>query len=123
CPPGWVGYNGVCYYLSPPSGTWDQGQERCSPPRASLAIVKDEKAIPPEGLGADLLFRPPPNVDYWLGLHRRGPPLQWGNGSNFSSWPPLLGDFQCVCLAENPPRSHSCSNQQPCLSPPAQGRL
>ncbi|NXP42896.1 CD69 protein, partial [Leiothrix lutea] len=63
CPSGWVGYSGVCYYLSRDSVTWDQGQERCSELGASLAIVKDEKAM-------DLLFRLRGNVDYWLGLCR-----------------------------------------------------
>ncbi|NXP41526.1 CD69 protein, partial [Leiothrix lutea] len=56
CPSDWVGYNGFCYYLSRDSVTWDQGQERCSELGASLAIVKDEKAM-------DLLFRLRGNVD------------------------------------------------------------
>lgn len=51
CPSGWVGFNGVCYYLSRDSGTWEQGQERCSELGASLAIVKDE-AMVSEGLWA-----------------------------------------------------------------------
>uniref|UniRef100_A0A8D2PS77 Uncharacterized protein n=1 Tax=Zosterops lateralis melanops TaxID=1220523 RepID=A0A8D2PS77_ZOSLA len=41
CPSGWVGYNGVCYYLSKDYSTWEQGQEQCSELGASLAIVKD----------------------------------------------------------------------------------
>ncbi|XP_066047915.1 C-type lectin domain family 2 member H-like isoform X3 [Chamaea fasciata] len=78
CPSSWVGHNGVCYYLSRDHGTWEQGEERCSELGASLAIVKDEEAM-------DLLFRLRGNVDYWLGLRRRGQRLQWGDGSNFSS--------------------------------------
>uniref|UniRef100_A0A8C3TTC5 C-type lectin domain-containing protein n=1 Tax=Catharus ustulatus TaxID=91951 RepID=A0A8C3TTC5_CATUS len=77
CPHGWVGYNGFCYYFSRDQGTWDQGQERCSEFGASLAILKDEEM--------DLFFRLRGNVDYWLGLRRRGEHLQWGDGSSFSS--------------------------------------
>ncbi|RMC11835.1 hypothetical protein DUI87_11961 [Hirundo rustica rustica] len=86
CPSGWVGYNGVCYYFSRDYGTWDQGQERCSELGASLAIVKDAEM--------DLLFRLRGNVDFWLGLRRRGERLQWGNGSNFSSWEQLAKDLK-----------------------------
>ncbi|XP_063262315.1 C-type lectin domain family 4 member G-like isoform X4 [Prinia subflava] len=89
CPSGWVGYNGVCYYFSRDSSTWEQGQERCSQLGASLAIVKDED------LG--LLFRLHGNVDYWLGLRRRGQRLHWGDGSNFSS-----------CSAGRPQQSRTC---------------
>ncbi|XP_064572752.1 uncharacterized protein LOC135449551 [Zonotrichia leucophrys gambelii] len=78
CPHGWVGYNGVCYNFSLDYSTWDQGQERCSELNASLAIAKDEEAM-------DLLFRLCGNVDYWLGLRRRGERLQWGDGSSYSS--------------------------------------
>ncbi|XP_066410923.1 C-type lectin domain family 2 member G-like isoform X1 [Molothrus aeneus] len=78
CPRGWVGYNGVCYYFSRDHSTWEQGQERCSELGASLAIAKDEEAM-------DLLFRLRGNVDYWLGLRRRGEHLHWGDGSSYSS--------------------------------------
>ncbi|XP_063020339.1 C-type lectin domain family 2 member H-like [Melospiza melodia melodia] len=78
CPHGWVGYNGVCYYFSRDYSTWEQGQERCSELNASLAIAKDEEAM-------DLLFRLCGNVDFWLGLRRRGERLHWGDGSSYSS--------------------------------------
>ncbi|XP_066410939.1 C-type lectin domain family 2 member D11-like isoform X4 [Molothrus aeneus] len=78
CPFDWVGYNGVCYYFSRDYSTWEQGQERCSELGASLAIAKDEEAM-------DLLFRLRGNVDYWLGLRRRGERLHWGDGSSYSS--------------------------------------
>ncbi|XP_066047854.1 C-type lectin domain family 2 member D5-like isoform X2 [Chamaea fasciata] len=108
CPSGWVGYHGVCYYFSRDQGTWEQGEERCSELGASLAIVKDEEAM-------DLLFRLRGNGDYWLGLRRRGQRLQWGDGSNFSSWVPVLGDSECVYLADNKFESQNCSNQRPYL--------
>nr|XP_041573046.1 C-type lectin domain family 2 member D11-like isoform X2 [Taeniopygia guttata] len=77
CPHGWVGSNGVCYYLSRDYRSWEQAQERCSELGASLAILKDE--------AMDLLFRLRGNVDYWIGLRRRGERLHWGDGSSYSS--------------------------------------
>ncbi|XP_066410896.1 C-type lectin domain family 2 member D-like [Molothrus aeneus] len=109
CPRGWVGYNGVCYYFSRDYSTWEQGQERCSELGASLAIAKDEEAM-------DLLFRLRGNVDYWLGLRRRGEHLHWGDGSSYSSRVPVLGNSQCVYLADrNRFRSDNCSNERPYL--------
>ncbi|XP_077039601.1 C-type lectin domain family 2 member B-like isoform X2 [Agelaius phoeniceus] len=108
CPRGWVGYNGVCYYFSRDYGTWEQGQERCSELGASLAIAKDEEAM-------DLLSRICGKVDYWLGQPRRGERLHWGDGSSYSSRVPVLGDSQCVYLAEKRFRSDNCSNERPYL--------
>ncbi|XP_066047863.1 uncharacterized protein [Chamaea fasciata] len=94
CPSGWVGHNEVCYYLSRDQGTWEQGEERCSELGASLAIVKDEEAM-------DLLFRLRGNGDYWLGLRRRGQRLQWGDGSNFSSWTSSIGKSKSLWALGN----------------------
>ncbi|XP_032921657.1 CD209 antigen-like isoform X2 [Catharus ustulatus] len=115
CSHGWVGYNGFCYYFSRDQGTWEQGQERCSELGASLAIVKDEEM--------DLFFRLRGNVDYWLGLRRWGEHLQWGDGSSFSSSVPVLGNAECVCLADDKFRSESCSNPQPYLCSKARAPL
>ncbi|XP_032922633.1 C-type lectin domain family 2 member H-like [Catharus ustulatus] len=115
CPHGWVGYNGFCYYFSRDQGTWDQGQERCSEFGASLAILKDEEM--------DLFFRLRGNVDYWLGLRRRGEHLQWEDGSSFSSSVPVLGNSECVCLADHKFRSVPCSNPQPYLCSKARAPL
>ncbi|XP_077039605.1 uncharacterized protein LOC129123098 isoform X3 [Agelaius phoeniceus] len=108
CPRGWVGYNGVCYYFSQDYGTWEQGQERCSELGASLAIAKDEEAM-------ILLSRVCGKVDYWLGLRRRGERLHWGDGSSYSSRVPVLGNSQCVYLADRRLRSDNCSNERPYL--------
>ncbi|KAM7014453.1 uncharacterized protein RBU47_005895 [Passerculus sandwichensis] len=117
CPHGWVGYNGVCYYFSRDySTTWEEGQERCSKLGASLAIVKDEEAM-------DLLFRLRRNVDFWLGLRRRGERLHWGDGSSYSSRVPVLGNSQCVYLADDKFRSGNCSNERPYLCSKAQAPL
>ncbi|XP_062352697.1 C-type lectin domain family 2 member D-like [Cinclus cinclus] len=115
CPSGWFGYNGVCYYFSRDSRTWEQSQERCSELGASLAIVQDE--------AMHWLLRLRGNVDYWLGLRRRGERLRWGDGSSFSSSVPVLGSEECVCLAEEKFRSESCSNPRPYLCSKAQAPL
>ncbi|XP_077039599.1 C-type lectin domain family 2 member H-like [Agelaius phoeniceus] len=108
CPRGWVGYNGVCYYFSRDYSTWEQGQERCSELGASLAIAKDEEAM-------ILLFHLCGKVEYWLGQHRRGERLHWGDGSSYSSRVPVLGNSQCVYLADRRLRSDNCSNERPYL--------
>ncbi|XP_077640931.1 C-type lectin domain family 2 member B-like isoform X3 [Lonchura striata] len=115
CPPGWVGSNGVCYYLSRDSRSWDQAQERCSELGASLAILQDE--------AMDLLFCLRGNVDYWIGLRRRGERLHWGDGSSYSSRVPVFGNSECVFLAENRLRSENCSNEQPYVCSKAQAAL
>ncbi|XP_041573054.2 C-type lectin domain family 2 member B isoform X3 [Taeniopygia guttata] len=115
CPHGWVGSNGVCYYLSRDSRSWEQAQERCSELGASLAILKDE--------AMDLLFRLRGNVDYWIGLCRRGERLYWGDGSSYSSRVPVFGSSQCAYLAENRFRSENCSNERPYVCSKAQAAL
>ncbi|NXM61455.1 CD69 protein, partial [Illadopsis cleaveri] len=60
CPAGWVGYNGICYFLSQDQRTWDQGQAQCSELGASLAVLRNEEM--------EFLFRLCRKVDYWVGL-------------------------------------------------------
>ncbi|RLV61894.1 hypothetical protein DV515_00019914, partial [Chloebia gouldiae] len=115
CPYGWVGSNGVCYYLSRDYRSWEQAQERCSELGASLAILKDE--------AMDLLFRLRGNVDYWIGLRRRGERLHWGDGSSYSSWVPVFGNSECVYLAEDRLKSENCSIEQPYVCSKAQAAL
>ncbi|RLV61893.1 hypothetical protein DV515_00019911 [Chloebia gouldiae] len=115
CPRGWVGSNGVCYYLSRDYRSWEQAQERCSELGASLAILKDE--------AMDLLFRLRGNVDYWIGLRRRGERLHWGDGSSYSSWVPVFGNSECVYLAEDRLKSENCSIEQPYVCSKAQAAL
>ncbi|KAM3666139.1 uncharacterized protein VK521_007273 [Ammospiza maritima maritima] len=116
CPHGWVGYNGVCYYFSRYPCTWRQGQERCSELNASLAIAQDEEAM-------DLLFRLRGNFGYWLGLRRRGERLHWGDGSSYSFQVPVLGNFECVYLADRRFKSGNCSHERPYLCSKAQAPL
>ncbi|XP_059706924.1 C-type lectin domain family 2 member D-like isoform X3 [Haemorhous mexicanus] len=116
CPHGWVGYKGVCYYFSRDYGTWEQAQERCSQLNASLAIAEDDEAM-------DLLFRLRGNVDFWLGLRRRGERLLWEDGSSYSSRVPVLGNSDCVYLADDKFRSEFCSNERPYLCSKAEAPL
>ncbi|NWZ01284.1 CLC2D protein, partial [Loxia curvirostra] len=115
CPPGWVGFNGVCYYLSNDSSTWEQGQNWCSELGASLAVPKDEDM--------DLLFHLFGNGGFWLGLHQRGERLKWGDGSSSSSQVPVLGNSKCVYLADDRFRSDFCSNERLYLCSKAQAPL
>ncbi|NWU18564.1 CLC2B protein, partial [Cephalopterus ornatus] len=62
CPWDWVGYRGICSYLSTDVGSWEQGQDRCSKLGASLAVLKDEEM--------GLLFLLRSDISYWLGLRR-----------------------------------------------------
>ncbi|XP_054144324.1 C-type lectin domain family 2 member D11-like isoform X1 [Melozone crissalis] len=116
CPHAWIGYNGVCYYFSRDYSTWEQGQERCSELNASLAIAQDEEAM-------DLLFRLRGNVDFWLGLRRRGERLHWGDGSSYSSRVPVFGNSECVYLADERFKSDNCSSERPYVCSMAQAPL
>ncbi|XP_064573607.1 C-type lectin domain family 2 member B-like [Zonotrichia leucophrys gambelii] len=113
CSHGWVGYNGVCYYFSRDYSTWEQGQERCSELGASLAIAKDEEAM-------DLLFCLRGNGNFWLGLRRRGERLHWGDGSSYSSRVPVLGNSECVYLADETLKTDDCSHWRPYICSKAQ---
>ncbi|XP_058666652.1 C-type lectin domain family 2 member B-like [Ammospiza caudacuta] len=116
CPFEWVGHKGVCYGFSRDYSTWEQGQERCSELNASLAIAQDEEAM-------DLLFRLRGNGDFWLGLRRRGERLHWGDGSSYSSRVPVLGNSDCVYLADRRFRSDNCSHERPYVCSKAQAPL
>ncbi|XP_050832376.1 C-type lectin domain family 2 member D2-like [Serinus canaria] len=117
CPFDWVGYRRVCYYFSRGYSTWEQAQEQCSQLNASLAIAKDEEAM-------DLLFRLRGNGDFWLGLRRRGERLQWEDGSSYSSRVPVLGNSDCVYLADGKRlRSEFCSTERPYVCSKAQAPL
>ncbi|XP_062454611.1 killer cell lectin-like receptor subfamily G member 2 isoform X3 [Rhea pennata] len=42
CREDWIGYRGMCYYLSRDEGSWDSSQHNCSSLGASLAVIKRE---------------------------------------------------------------------------------
>ncbi|XP_064330125.1 C-type lectin domain family 2 member B-like isoform X1 [Phalacrocorax carbo] len=105
CPDGWVGYQRVCYYLSPREGSWEQGQETCSSLGASLAVLKRPWEL-------EFLRRLKGNADYWLGLRRRGERLEWVDGSSLNETIPVRGQGECVYLNDHAFGSTSCSQQQ-----------
>ncbi|NXQ73041.1 CL2D3 protein, partial [Quiscalus mexicanus] len=64
----------------------------------------------------DLLFSLLRNGNFWLGLHRPGKRLHWGDGSSYSSRVPVLGNSECVYLADRKRfKNEFCSNEQPYL--------
>ncbi|XP_039245334.1 early activation antigen CD69-like [Pipra filicauda] len=115
CPEDWVGYNRVCNYFSWDWRTWEQAQHRCSELGASLAVLSD-KAM-------GFLFRLNGNLDYWLGLWRQGERFQWVDGSSYNSSLEVLGNSECVYLADHKLRSEDCSKQLPYLCSKPQPHL
>ncbi|KAM6038951.1 C-type lectin domain family 2 member B-like isoform 3-T3 [Theristicus caerulescens] len=108
CPWDWVGYRNVCYYLSSEEGSWEWSQERCSSLGASLAVPK-------MGWEMDFLWHLKGNVDYWLGLRRRGERLEWLDGSSFNLPVHVWGREPCLYLNDRDLASSSCSQSRPYL--------
>ncbi|KAM6038857.1 C-type lectin domain family 2 member B-like isoform 10-T10 [Theristicus caerulescens] len=108
CPWDWVGYRNVCYYLSSEEGSWEWSQERCSSLGASLAVLK-------MGWEMDFLWYLKGNVDYWLGLRRRGERLEWVDGSSFNLTIRVWGREPCLYLNDRDLASSSCSQSRPYL--------
>ncbi|XP_074990803.1 uncharacterized protein LOC142074185 isoform X2 [Calonectris borealis] len=106
CPDGWVGYRGVCYYLSKEEGSWEWSQEQCSSRGASLAVLRMSWEM-------ELLSRLKGNADYWLGLRREGERLEWVDGSRFNETFLVFGRGACVYLNKHAVASASCSQHRP----------
>ncbi|XP_014814875.1 PREDICTED: C-type lectin domain family 2 member B-like [Calidris pugnax] len=94
CPDGWVGYRNVCYYLSRDQGSWEWSQEQCSSRGASLAVLRREWEM-------EFLSRLKGNIDYWIGLRRRGEHLEWVDGSSFNQTIPVVGEEPCLFLNDH----------------------
>ncbi|KAM6038724.1 early activation antigen CD69-like [Theristicus caerulescens] len=109
CPWDWVGYRNVCYYLSSEEeGSWEWSQERCSSLGALLAVPKMDWEM-------DFLWHLKGNVDYWLGLRRRGERLEWVDGSSFNLPIHVWGQEPCLYLNDRDLASSSCSQSRPYL--------
>ncbi|KAM6038850.1 C-type lectin domain family 2 member E-like isoform 3-T3 [Theristicus caerulescens] len=108
CPWDWVGYRNVCYYLSSEEGSWEWSQEWCSSLGASLAVLKMVWEM-------DFLWYLKGNVDYWLGLRRRGERLEWVDGSSFNLTIRVWGREPCLYLNDRDLASSSCSQSRPYL--------
>ncbi|XP_074423648.1 uncharacterized protein LOC141735102, partial [Larus michahellis] len=114
CPDDWVGYRNVCYYLSRDEGSWEWSQEQCSSHGASLAMPRREWEM-------EFLLRLKGNMDYWLGLRRRGERLQWVDGSSFNQRFVVQGQGECAYLYDGAVASAGCSQSRPyiCSKPQA----
>ncbi|XP_054039810.1 C-type lectin domain family 2 member B-like [Rissa tridactyla] len=106
CPDDWVWYRNVCYYLSRAEGSWEWSQEQCSSHGASLAMPRREGEM-------EFLWRLKGNVDYWLGLRRRGERLQWVDGSSFNQTFEVHGQGECAYLYDGAVASAGCSQSRP----------
>ncbi|NXX62368.1 CLC2D protein, partial [Scopus umbretta] len=113
CPDGWVGYRKVCYCLSREEGSWQWSQERCASLGASLAVLQRRWEM-------EFVLRLKGNVDYWLGLQRRGERLEWMDGSSLNHTIPVRGQGECVYLNDHGLVSSSCSQDRPYLCSKAQ---
>ncbi|XP_032533033.1 early activation antigen CD69-like isoform X2 [Chiroxiphia lanceolata] len=119
----WDQHNSVCYYLLNDEGTWEQAQNRCSELGASLAVLSDKAMDHLLSPSQDQVFRLTGNLDYWLGLRRRGERFQWVDGSSYNSSLEVLGNSECVYLADHKLRSEDCSKQLPYLCSKPQPHL
>ncbi|KAM6364628.1 uncharacterized protein J5M81_015448 [Pluvialis apricaria] len=108
CPEDWVGYRNVCYYFSREEGSWEWSRAQCSSRGASLAMLRREWEM-------DLLWRLKGNIDYWIGLQRRGERLEWVDGSSFNQTIPVKGQEPCLFLNDHDLMSASCSQPRPYL--------
>ncbi|XP_063174874.1 C-type lectin domain family 2 member D-like isoform X2 [Chroicocephalus ridibundus] len=114
CPDDWVGYRNVCYYLLRDEGSWEWSQEQCSSHGASLAMPRREGEM-------EFLWLLKGNMDYWLGLRRRGERLQWVDGSSFNQTFEVQGQGECAYLYDGAVASAGCSQSRPyiCSKPQA----
>ncbi|KAM6364626.1 uncharacterized protein J5M81_015446 [Pluvialis apricaria] len=108
CPEDWVGYRNVCYYFSSKEGSWEWSRAQCSLRGASLAVLRREWEM-------DLLWRLKGNIDYWIGLQRRGERLEWVDGSSFNQTLVVHGQEACVYLNDGVIGSSRCSQPRPYL--------
>ncbi|XP_063174894.1 LOW QUALITY PROTEIN: C-type lectin domain family 2 member B-like [Chroicocephalus ridibundus] len=116
CPEDWVGYRNVCYSFSRAEGSWEWSQEQCSLHGASLAMPRREWEM-------EFLLRLKGNMDYWLGLRRRGERLQWVDGSSFNQRFEVQGQGECAYLYDGAVASAGCSQSRLyiCSKPQALG--
>ncbi|XP_039246732.1 early activation antigen CD69-like isoform X2 [Pipra filicauda] len=118
-----IRYNSVCYYLLKGERTWDEAQNQCSKLGASLAVLSDKEMDHLLSPSQDHVFRLNGNLDYWLGLRRRGERFQWVDGSSYNSSLEVLGNSECVYLADHKLRSEDCSTERAYLCSKPQPHL
>uniref|UniRef100_A0A8D2LLC7 C-type lectin domain-containing protein n=2 Tax=Varanus komodoensis TaxID=61221 RepID=A0A8D2LLC7_VARKO len=77
CTPGWIGYEGKCYFFSEDERNWTASQAFCASCGSSLASIESE----PEKV---FLLRYKGNADHWIGLWKDQSQIwKWADGAAF----------------------------------------
>ncbi|KAF7234853.1 C-type lectin domain family 2 member D [Varanus komodoensis] len=99
CTPGWIGYEGKCYFFSEDERNWTASQAFCASCGSSLASIESEpeKARPakvqevllcgnyfPQSQNEVFLLRYKGNADHWIGLWKDQSQIwKWADGAAF----------------------------------------
>ncbi|XP_062454612.1 C-type lectin domain family 2 member B-like isoform X4 [Rhea pennata] len=102
CREDWIGYRGMCYYLSRDEGSWDSSQHNCSSLGASLAVIKREWEV-------DFLRQFKGSIDCWFGLRRRDGRLVWVDNTVYNETFPVDSQGECAYLSYEVFATSSCS--------------
>ncbi|XP_067169961.1 C-type lectin domain family 2 member D-like [Apteryx mantelli] len=105
CRDGWIGYHGICYYVSQEEASWESSQRHCSSLGASLAVLKREWEVP-------FLRELKSSTDCWLGLRRQDGRLVWVDGTVYNETFPVRGQGACAYM-NDAIASSSCSQLRP----------
>uniref|UniRef100_A0A8B9P9A0 C-type lectin domain-containing protein n=1 Tax=Apteryx owenii TaxID=8824 RepID=A0A8B9P9A0_APTOW len=106
CRDGWIGYRGICYYVSLEEASWESSQHNCSLLGASLAVLKREWEVP-------FLRELKGSADCWLGLRRQDGRLVWVNNTIYNETFPVHGQGACAYMSDAAIASSSCSQLRP----------
>ncbi|XP_067169924.1 C-type lectin domain family 2 member D-like isoform X2 [Apteryx mantelli] len=106
CRDGWIGYRGICYYVSLEEASWESSQHNCSSLGASLAVLKREWEVP-------FLRELKGSADCWLGLRRQDGRLVWVNNTVYNETFPVHGQGACAYMSDAAIASSSCSQLRP----------
>ncbi|XP_067169929.1 C-type lectin domain family 2 member B-like isoform X4 [Apteryx mantelli] len=106
CRDGWIGYRGICYYISREEASWESSQRHCSLLGASLAVLKREWEVP-------FLMRLKGSANHWLGLRRQDGRLVWVDDTVYKETFPVHGQGACAYMSDAGIASSSCSQLRP----------
>ncbi|XP_067169973.1 C-type lectin domain family 2 member B-like [Apteryx mantelli] len=106
CPDGWIGYRGICYYVSREEASWESSQRVCSSLGASLAVLKREWEVP-------FLRELKGSADCWLGLRRQDGRLVWADDTVYNETFLVHGQEACAYMSDAAIASSSCSQLRP----------
>uniref|UniRef100_A0A8B9Q7T7 C-type lectin domain-containing protein n=1 Tax=Apteryx owenii TaxID=8824 RepID=A0A8B9Q7T7_APTOW len=106
CHDGWIGYRGICYYVSREEASWESSQRVCSSLGASLAVLKREWEVP-------FLRRLKGSTDCWFGLRRQDGRLVWADDTVYNGTFLVHGQGACAYMSDNHFSTSSCSQLRP----------